>query len=169
MEDTRKALANEFMRTDLFSFVRGMDIPGVPLRPLDDAAGFICCHLTDFSAHHRLWLEKLQQVENGEIKRLMGLMPPGSAKSTYTSVVLPVHVMGRSKGTEVLVASYGSVLPRRWRRKARSIVKQWKYQAVSMPAGDRQPGRTDQRLRIHGRRHSFRHPATEPTASSGTT
>ena len=29
----------------------------------------------------------------------MGLMPPGSAKSTYTSIVFPVHVMGRFAGT----------------------------------------------------------------------
>jgi hypothetical protein len=37
----------------------------------------------------------LQPIEDGEVKRMMmGLMPPGSAKSTYTSVVLPVHAMG---------------------------------------------------------------------------
>jgi hypothetical protein len=38
------------------------------------------------SAHHRLLLNNLDLVAKGEIKRLMVLMPPGSAKSTYTSV-----------------------------------------------------------------------------------
>jgi hypothetical protein len=38
------------------------------------------------SAHHRLLLSNLDQIGTGEIKRLMVLMPPGSAKSTYASV-----------------------------------------------------------------------------------
>ena len=36
--------------------------------------------------HHCLLLEKLDFVSQGEIDRLMVLMPPGSAKSTYASV-----------------------------------------------------------------------------------
>src|SRR4051794_7705486 len=38
------------------------------------------------SAHHRFLLNNLDRVATGDIKRLMVLMPPGSAKSTYTSV-----------------------------------------------------------------------------------
>jgi hypothetical protein len=36
--------------------------------------------------HHRLLLEQLEAISSGTIDRLMVLMPPGSAKSTYTSV-----------------------------------------------------------------------------------
>ena len=57
-------------------------------------------------------------------------MPPGSAKSTYTSIVFPTHVMGRFPGSSVIVASYGSDLPRRFGRKARSIVKQPIYKRI---------------------------------------
>src|ERR1700690_4381276 len=38
------------------------------------------------SAHHRFLLNSLDLVTRGKIRRLLVLMPPGSAKSTYTSV-----------------------------------------------------------------------------------
>ena len=38
------------------------------------------------AAHQRFLLENLNQVSLGTVKRLLVLMPPGSAKSTYTSV-----------------------------------------------------------------------------------
>jgi hypothetical protein len=36
--------------------------------------------------HHRMLLEELARICRGETDRLMVLMPPGSAKSTYASV-----------------------------------------------------------------------------------
>lgn len=54
----------------------------------------------------------------------MGLMPPGSAKSTYTSVVFPTHYLGRFQKRSIIVASYGSELPKKFGRRARSIVQQ---------------------------------------------
>lgn len=83
-----------------------------------------------FGAHHLLWLDCLQQVEDGKIKRLMGLMPPGSAKSIYTSVVFPTHYLGRFPGRSIIVASYGSDLPRKFGRRARSIVTQPIYRRI---------------------------------------
>src|SRR5258708_7456240 len=38
------------------------------------------------AAHHRFLLNNLDQITEGKIKRLLILMPPGSAKSTYSSV-----------------------------------------------------------------------------------
>lgn len=69
-------------------------------------------------------------MQDGEIKRLMGLMPPGSAKSTYTSIVFPVHCMGRFPGTQVITANYGADLPRKWGRKGRSIVRQKQFRRI---------------------------------------
>lgn len=60
----------------------------------------------------------------------MGLMPPGSAKSTYSSVVFPVHCMGRFPGSQIITANYGSDLPRKWGRKGRAIVKQKQYRRI---------------------------------------
>jgi hypothetical protein len=36
--------------------------------------------------HHRLLLQQLDAISRGTIDRLMVLMPPGSAKTTYASV-----------------------------------------------------------------------------------
>jgi hypothetical protein len=38
------------------------------------------------AAHHRLLLKSLDLVTEGKVKRLLVLMPPGSAKSTYAYV-----------------------------------------------------------------------------------
>lgn len=108
-----------------------INIPSGPLREDDEdevEAFRPRKHL--FGAHHLLWLDCLQQVEDGKIKRLMGLLPPGSGKSIYTSVVFPTHVMGRFKGSSIIVASYGSELPRKFGRRARSIVQQPIYNRI---------------------------------------
>jgi hypothetical protein len=39
--------------------------------------------------HHRLLLKELEAVSQGRSDRLMVLMPPGSAKSTYASILFP--------------------------------------------------------------------------------
>jgi predicted phage terminase large subunit-like protein len=114
----------------LRTFAAAVDIPGVPRRSEDATGNASRPFKPRFGRHHLLWLDCLQRVEDGEIKRLMGLMPPGSAKSTYTLVLFPVHVMGRRPGHQVIVANYGSDLPRKWGRKARSIVRQAAYKQI---------------------------------------
>ena len=60
----------------------------------------------------------------------MILMPPGSAKSTYCSVVLPAFLMGRNPGTRIILASYGTDLARKHGRRARAIVRSARYQKI---------------------------------------
>lgn len=72
----------------------------------------------------------MQEVQDGKIKRLMGLLPPGSGKSIYSSVIFPTHYMGRFKKRSLIVASYGSDLPRKFGRRARSIIQQPIYRRV---------------------------------------
>lgn len=83
-----------------------------------------------FGAHHLLWINALQQVEDGKIKRLLGMFPPGAAKSTYTSIVFPTHHLGRFPKTSIILASYGADLPRKFGRRARSIVQQPIYKRI---------------------------------------
>jgi len=132
---------HELARTDLRTFAASIDIPGVP-GPRDGEG----VRLGDarFGKHHLLWLDCLQQVEDGEIKRLLGLMPPGSAKSTYTSMLFPAHVMGRFPKTQVLVTSYGSGLPRKFGRKARGIVRQPVYREIFGTALSKESAAADQ-------------------------
>jgi predicted phage terminase large subunit-like protein len=121
---SKRTLRLDQAKQDLLTFACSIDVPGVPVSPDDEACERFHPVEARFGKHHLVWLDCLQRVEDGEIKRLMGLMPPGSAKSTYTSILFPVHVMGRFAGSQVIVASYGAELPRKWGRKARSIVRQ---------------------------------------------
>lgn len=60
----------------------------------------------------------------------MLFLPPGSAKSTYASVVAPTWMMGRKPGFKVILASYGSDLARKFGRRMRSIAKQPAFEAL---------------------------------------
>lgn len=72
--------------------------------------------------HHKLLIDGLEAVERGEIERLMVCMPPGSAKSTYTSVEFPAWFLGRNPGLSVIAASHTQELAERFGRRVRNIV-----------------------------------------------
>lgn len=74
------------------------------------------------SRHHKLLIEKLEGVVCGAIPRLMVWMPPGSAKSTYASVLFPPYYMGRHPTASVLGVSNTTELAERFSRRARNIV-----------------------------------------------
>ena len=82
------------------------------------------------AAHHRLLIGYLEALERGEIERLMVLMPPGSAKSTYASVLFPPWFMGRNPSAAVLGVSNTTELAERFSRRARNLVAQPKYRNV---------------------------------------
>ena len=108
-----------------------MEIPGAPhsIDDDDDKQQFLPIPKA-FGAHHLLWLECLQKIEDGTIKRLMGLMPPGAGKSIYSSVVFPTHFLGRFPETTIIVASYASDLPKKFGRRARAMVQQPLYRRI---------------------------------------
>ncbi|RYF88869.1 MAG: hypothetical protein EON95_19695, partial [Caulobacteraceae bacterium] len=103
----------------LSALCRLIDIPGVG--PGREAV---------LAAHHRLWIEKLEAVERGEIRRLMGFMPPGSAKSTYAVDVFTPWFLARGRNRSVLVVTYATALAGRRGRKARSVTRQPVFQAL---------------------------------------
>lgn len=112
------------------TYASSIEIPGAPQFKTADNSDDIVPVRSAFGVHHLLWIDLLQKVEDGKIKRLMGLMPPGSGKSVYSSIVFPTHFMGRFKNNNAIVASYGSDLPRKFGRRARSIVKQPIYRRI---------------------------------------
>jgi predicted phage terminase large subunit-like protein len=57
----------------------------------------------------------------------MIFMPPGSAKSTYASVVAPSWAMGKYKNFRMIGVSYGSDMAKKFGRRTRSIIRQTKY------------------------------------------
>jgi hypothetical protein len=54
--------------------------------------------------------------------RLMVFMPPGSAKSTYCSVLFPAWFIGQDWGGNVLAASHSTELAERFGRKVRNLI-----------------------------------------------
>jgi hypothetical protein len=72
--------------------------------------------------HHRLLIAKLEALSRGEIDRLMVLMPPGSAKSTYASVLFPAWWFCRHPGSAIIAASHTAELAERFGRRVRNLV-----------------------------------------------
>lgn len=82
------------------------------------------------ASHHKVLIDHLEAVERGEIRRLMVCMPPGSAKSTYTSVEFPAWFMGRNPTLSVIAASHTQELAERFGRRVRNIVSSPEFGAV---------------------------------------
>ena len=78
----------EQARASLIHFACAIDVPGRPVS--EDAEDPLYANIeTALAPHHRLLLQTVQRVVETPGGRAMILMPPGSAKSTYCSVVLP--------------------------------------------------------------------------------
>src|SRR5258708_26555246 len=72
--------------------------------------------------HHRLLIDRLERVARGEIKRLAVFMPPGSAKSTYGSILFPPYVMANAPNRAILPASHTTELAEKWGRRVRNLI-----------------------------------------------
>ena len=72
--------------------------------------------------HHRFLIHELDRITRGEIDRLMVLMPPGSAKSTYTSVLFPAWWFAQHPKTSVLAISHSSSLAENFSRRVRELI-----------------------------------------------
>src|SRR6267378_605771 len=75
-----------------------------------------------FAAHHLRLMKELEAVECGEIQRLMIFMPPGSAESTYASILFPPWFMGRNPEASILGVSNTTELAERFSRRVRNII-----------------------------------------------
>jgi predicted phage terminase large subunit-like protein len=74
--------------------------------------------------HHLFLLNRLEAVERGDVDRLMVLMPPGSAKSTYVSTLFPPWYLARHPNHAVVAASHTAELAERFGRRVRNIVNE---------------------------------------------
>ena len=75
------------------------------------------------AAHHRLLIDKLERVARKEITRLMIFMPPGSAKSTYASVLFPAWYMANYSNKNIMAASHTTDLAEDFSGKVQMIIK----------------------------------------------
>ena len=74
------------------------------------------------AAHHRLIIDELTAISRGSVDRLMLLLPPGSAKSTYASLLFPPWWFANHPGSAIIATSHTAGLARRFGRGVRSLI-----------------------------------------------
>lgn len=73
--------------------------------------------------HHRLLISELQRVSESTTPcYVIILMPPGSAKSTYSSKAFPPWYLGKNPGNCILACSYAHTLAAAFGRAGRDLV-----------------------------------------------
>lgn len=122
-------LIRRLARKNILHYANAIDIPGKPGTENPDSDFFLPVETT-MAHHHRLLLTKLDEIANTKHGRMMVFMPPGSAKSTYASVVFPSKYLGAAPNRKVILASYGDDLARKLGRRTRSIIKQPRYKGI---------------------------------------
>jgi len=107
--------------------------------------------------HHLALVSALEDVAAGRCDRLMVLMPPGSAKSTYASVLFPPWWFARHPASEVIAASHTAELAWHFGRRARNLLAEHGPRlGLGLAADARAAGRWE--VRRHRRaRHQVGH------------
>lgn len=129
-EAARELLIRRRARSDILQYVNAIEVPGRPVNDEGPDTEFFQPVETTLADHHRLLLTKLDEVSSTPHGRMMVFMPPGSAKSTYASIVFPSRYLGQKPGRKVILASYGDDLARKMGRRARSIIRQARYRGI---------------------------------------
>tara|TARA_R110002012_G_scaffold137945_1_gene293073 strand:- start:215 stop:1783 length:1569 start_codon:yes stop_codon:yes gene_type:complete len=106
-------LVNNQSKDDFLTFVRAM----APTLVSDWKMG----------SHIELISDRLQQVVEGKIKRLMVFLPPRSSKSVICSKLFPAWYIGRNPNHEILTVSHSDQLSSDFGRSVRDIVNQEKF------------------------------------------
>lgn len=117
-------------RDSVVAFAEFIDVPGRPAREDDDDCEDFAPVAAPLATHHKLICNEAEACFLKPFGRTMLFMPPGSAKSTYASVVVPAYVMGKYPKTRVGLFSYGGTLAKKFGRRTRAIIKQARYGAV---------------------------------------
>ena len=79
---------------------------------------------TEPARHHKVLIDLLTQVSAGGIKRLLVMMPPGSAKSTYVSQLFPPWWFIHHPHTNIIAGSNTQRLAEKFSRSVRLLVEQ---------------------------------------------
>jgi hypothetical protein len=84
------------------------------------------CQLAGYepAPHHQLLISKLESVARGEIRRLMVFMPPGSAKSTYGSILFAPWFLAQHPKANIIAASHTVELAEKFGRRVRNLISE---------------------------------------------
>jgi phage terminase large subunit-like protein len=115
-------------KDDIVTFAETIEVPGAPSE--DDPTKFYAAKLK-LAPHHVLILKSVQELmSDDQIDGLLITMPPGSAKSSFGSVVVPAWVLGQKPNTNVIAVTYGQELTMRFARRVRQICRDPVYEKI---------------------------------------
>lgn len=131
-------------RASLAAYATSIEIPNVPAKADDDeteeADSLIlpCLRRKTLAPHHKLICDGIQATTSrqhrvdGQPVNLMLLLPPGSAKSTYSDIVGVTWYMATAPQGfgGVLLASHSSEIAKRQGRRARQVLQSPSYRAI---------------------------------------
>src|SRR4026207_2341293 len=72
--------------------------------------------------HHQLFITEIEEFLTSEDEVLLLFAPPGSAKSTYISVLLPSWYLAANPTHSILAASHNVEFAERWGRRVRNDI-----------------------------------------------
>jgi predicted phage terminase large subunit-like protein len=122
-------LRRQRARNSMAEYARSIDIPGAPASNDQDNEVFKPIE-SSIAPHHLVMMDAIQRTMEKKRGRLMIFAPPGSAKSTYVSVVASNWAMAKWPGHRIILASYGLELAERQSRKARALARDKRHQAI---------------------------------------
>jgi predicted phage terminase large subunit-like protein len=90
--------------------------------------------------HHIRLIEKLEAVARGELKRLAIFAPPGSAKSTYTSILFPAWLLAQTswhaRPWDIIAASHTATLAEEFSRRVRARMREYGPMVLGVELSD---------------------------------
>ena len=80
--------------------------------------------------HHKIYAQKLQDVADGKIKRLIINMPPRHTKSEFASYLFPAWLMGRDPTKKIIQATHTAELAVGFGRKVKNLIDSVEFKEV---------------------------------------
>jgi phage terminase large subunit-like protein len=117
-------------KTSFLDYCKMVELPGAPMSEED---GTFFADTIEPAAHHKLLIDAIQKLADGhyhDVHGIMAFMRPGSAKSSYLSILGGSWLLGRKPGTNVIGTSYGQDLANRFARRARHVVRSDRFQKI---------------------------------------
>ena len=98
-------------------------------------------------AHHEIIAKKLEQIANGEIRRLIINMPPRHTKSEFASFLFPAWMIGKNPDMKIIQATHTTELAVNFGRKIKNLIETEDYrdifQGTELSADSKASGRWD--------------------------
>ncbi|MEH6556698.1 MAG: phage terminase large subunit [Oceanicoccus sp.] len=106
-------------RRDIYSFIKYMSTTGL----LDVQH--------EPQKHHRVIVDAIHAMLNGGCPKLIAALPPGSAKSTYLSIILPCFLLAQDPTIQILCLSAAESLAENFARRRRTLMKTKEWQRIA--------------------------------------